>query len=345
MAEEPPLARAARLADVAELAGVSPATASRVLNGGHRGVREANRQRVLDAAKQLGYTANLAAQTVARGRGRGVTLLASGMPDDYANPVTAGVVAAAQRRGLPFTLISAGTEPADLVEAVNMARGNRPELLMLAGGRMADDATIPDLVDALQRYEDEGGRVVLITQKGLPFDTVAYANRQGGRDMAATLVELGYRDFAVISGLKHGLTQRERTEGFIDGLAAAGITLPADRVLIGQFDRDAAYALTGELLRRPIEVDAIFAVNDAMALGVLTFLRDRGETAPRIAVAGFDDIKALRDVTPALTTVHLPWESAADEALRMGLGPRSPEPQVSVIEGHVVVRESTPPLR
>jgi LacI family transcriptional regulator len=263
------------------------------------------------------------------------------MPDDYANPIIAGVMNAAERRGLPVTIISAGTDPADLVEAVHNVRSHRPEFLMITGGRATDDATIPELVDALQRYETEGGRVILITQPGLPFDTVAYENRKGGYDMAKTLAGLGYRDFAVVSGMKHGMTQRDRTEGFVDGLAESGIRLSADRILIGEFSRDAAYALTGDLLRRSIPVDAIFAVNDSMALGVLTFLRDARRD---IAVAGFDDIKALRDVTPSLTTVHLPWDQVADEALTMAMGPRSDGPRTVMIEGHVVVRESTPPL-
>jgi LacI family transcriptional regulator len=80
-----------------------------------------------------------------------------------------------------------------------------------------------------------------------------------------------------------------------------------------------------------------------MALGVLTFLRDSGDPK-RIAVAGFDDIKALRDVTPALTTVRLPWEQVADEALALALGPRAETPRTTVVKGHVIVRESTPPV-
>ncbi|WP_277212978.1 LacI family DNA-binding transcriptional regulator [Isoptericola croceus] len=340
---DPGPVRAARLADVARLAGVSAATASRALNGSDRGVREANRAKVLEAARSLGYTTNIAAQAVARGRARGVTLVVKGMPDDFANPITAGVVSAAERRGLPFTLISAGTDPADLVEAVSLARGHRPEILVITGGRASHDATIPALVEALRHYEEEGGRVVLISQEGLPFDTVAYANRRGGYDMANALVGLGYRNFAVISGMKHGRTQRDRTEGFVAGLADNGIELSADRILIGDFSRDAAYALTGELLRRNIEVDAVFAVNDSMALGVLTFLRDTGD-ARRVAVAGFDDIKALRDVTPSLTTVHLPWDQVAEEALAMAVAPRHDTPRTTIIEGHVIVRESTPPI-
>ena len=64
----------------------------------------------------------------------------------------------------------------------------------------------------------------------------------------------------------------------------------------------------------------------------------------RVAVAGFDDIKALRDVTPSLTTVHLSWEQVAEEALTLATSPRGDRPRTRVVEGHVIVRESTPPV-
>jgi LacI family transcriptional regulator len=334
----------ARLADVARRAGVSEATASRALNGSTRGVREANRLKVLAAADALGYTTNIAAQAVARGRTRGMTLLLKQMPDDYANPIVAGVMAAAEREGLPVTLLSTGPEHEDILSAVNLARGQRAQVLVITGGRFIDDRTIPALVGALQRFEAEGGRVVLISQEGLPFDTVAYANRQGAHDLASALVRLGYRHFAILAGYANGLTQRDRTQGFLDGLAEAGITLPPDRIVTGEFNRDAAYAATGDLMRRGVKLEAIFAVNDAMALGALAFLRDAGERGQGIGVAGFDDIKALRDITPSLTTVHLPWDEVANEALRMALDSPSATPRTKVISGHVVLRASTPPL-
>lgn len=344
---EPRLARAPRLADVARLAGVSPATASRALHGGDRDVREDNRLRVIEAARSLGYAANLAAQAVARGRNRGVALIVREVPDDYANPIVAGVLAAARRRQMPVSIAAAGQDFKDLVECAQNARSLRPEILIVAGGRGENDPATTELVDSLQRFEQEGGRVVMISQPGLPFDTVSYDNVGGGRDMAKTLLELGYRDYAIISGHLQGLTQRDRTNGFIEGLSNGGVHLPADRILTGagDFSRDNAYALTGELLRRGTRPDAIFAVSDAMALGVLTFLRDATGPTARIGVAGFDDIKALRDITPSLTTVHLPWEDVAEKALTMALLPQLKEPRQAVISGHVVVRESTPHAR
>lgn len=334
--------RSPRLVDVAQRAGVSTATASRALNPTSRSVRTANRLRVLKAAEELGYTTNLAAQAVARGRNRGVTLLLKSMPEDYANPMVAGMVHAAHLAGIPLNLVVAGTSAEDLVREVDVARGQRTQILMTMGGRIVDDRGIPDLVTSLQRYEAEGGRVVLITQPGLPFDTVAYANREGASRLAHELVGLGYEHFAVLAGFAKGLTQQDRTNGFIEGLAECGIAVSADRVVTGDFTRDAAYAAAGDLLRRGIPLDAIFAVNDAMALGALTLLRDAGPRGQGVAVAGFDDIKALRDVTPGLTTVHLPWNDVATEALRLAMTERPAEPRVSVVQGHVVVRDSTP---
>jgi LacI family transcriptional regulator len=336
--------RPARLSDVAELAGVSEATASRVLNGSvGRQVKESNRRRVLAAAEKLGYTTNVAAQAIARGQNRGVTLLTRGVPDDYANPIVSGVVAAAERRGQIITMISAGSKADDLLRAVQTARANRPQVLIIAGGRREGDRTIPALVEALQLYELEGGRVVLISQSGLPFDTVAYENHDGAADMATTLVDLGYQRFAVLAGFPDGLTQQARRDGFLDGLASRGITVPPDLVITSEFSRDAAYAMTGELIRRGVSLDVIFAVNDAMALGALAFLRDAGQSAAGVAVAGFDDIRALRDISPSLTTVHLPWNEVAEQAIDLALDEERTGPRTRLVAGHVVVRESTPP--
>ncbi|MGZ0711878.1 LacI family DNA-binding transcriptional regulator (plasmid) [Coraliomargarita sp. W4R53] len=337
MEDRPP-----RLSDVAHRAGVSVATASRALNGSERSVKDANRAKVLAAATELGYSANVAAQAVARGRQRGVTLLVKTMPDDYANPMVAGVVEAARLHRLPLTLIVAGADTDNLVKEVHAARGLRSEILMTIGGRFVGDRSVPALVDALQRYEAEGGRVVMITQAGLPFETVSYANAQGAHDLAQSMVELGYKNFAILAGYANGMTQRDRTQGFVDGLAESGITVSADRIITGDFTRAGAYAATGELVRRGTPLDAIFAVNDAMALGALTFLRDTGISTAEVAVAGFDDIKALRDVTPGLSTVHLPWDQVATEALRLATTERPAEPRLSVIGGHIVLRASTP---
>lgn len=335
--------RAPRLTDVARLAGVSAATASRALHGTDREVREENRQKVLAAAASLGYAPNIAARAFKQGRTKGVSLIVGAVPDDYANPIVAGVVAAANRRNLPLTITPAGDDLDSVIAQIHQVGGMRPEVLLLARGQRAGESAHPGLVSALRRFEADGGRAVVMSQPGLPFDTVSYDNLGGGRDMAVALTRLNYSRFAVISGPMHALTQRDRVQGFVAGLRDSGIKLSPERHLIGNFSRDGAYAMTGELLRRESAVDAIFAANDSMALGAMTFLRDANRLG-NVAIAGFDDIVALRDVTPSLTTVHMPWEEVAENALAMAMLPQQEQPRSVLVRGHVIVRESTPPM-
>lgn len=336
--------RAPRLTDVARLAGVSAATASRALHGGERSVRDENRRRVIAAAEAVGYAPNIAARAFAKGRTRGVSLIVSSVPDDYANPIVSGVLAAADRRNLPVTIAPAGDDVDALVTQIQHVRGMRSQIAILAGGRQSNDPANPALIDALRRFEAEGGRAVCVSQPGLPFDTVSYDNVGGGREMATALRALGYEQFAVISGQLLGMTLRDRVDGFLLGLRESGVELTPDRLLTGTFSRDGAYAMTGELLRRGTPVDAIFAANDSMALGAMTFLRD-ADRLGSVAIAGFDDMLALRDVTPSLTTVRLPWNEVAEHALEMATSPRQERPRSVTVSGHVVVRESTPDLR
>ena len=168
-------------------------------------------------------------------------------------------------------------------------------------------------------------------------------NRDGAHDLATDLVDLGYREFAVLAGPSDLVTASVRTEGFEAGLADCGIELGVGRLVHGEFTRDGGYAAAGEVLRSMPGVEAIFAVNDVMAVGAMARLREAGLSLPGdIAIAGFDDIATLRDVTPALTTVQLPLERVGRDALDLALAERSDGPVTERIAGRVVIRQSTP---
>ena len=165
--------------------------------------------------------------------------------------------------------------------------------------------------------------------------------------MARALVSLGYRRFAVLAGPETLVTSEDRVSGFRTGLTDSNIELPDENVLGAQFTRDGGYAAMSELLDRDIDVDAIFAVNDMMAVGATAALRDNGYRVPAdMAVAGFDDIPTLRDVRPALTTVRLPLVEIGRRALELALDRPPPgddtEPEMLAVTGEVVIRDSTP---
>lgn len=336
------------LHDVAREAGVSLATASRALNGSTRKVADSYRERVLAAAAKLNYTPNLSAQAVAKGRSNTVGLLVGDISDPYFSSIASGAIAAAGEASLVVTIAVTGRDPERELEIVRALRGQRPRTIILAGSRFADAERDDDLVTELTSFQSTGGRVVFISQGELPFDTVALDNRDGARRLAIALAELGYASFAVVSGPDDLITASDRLSGFVEGLGSAGIALPAERVVHAEFTRDGGYAGTQELLSRGIDgLEIVFAVSDVMAMGAVSALRDAGVVPGEgVAVAGFDDIPTVRDITPPLTTVSVPLEEIGRRAVELALRETGSEREIeNVVEGTVVVRESTPRLR
>jgi LacI family transcriptional regulator len=323
------------LYDVAREAGVSLATASRALNGSTRVVKPEYRERVLAAATRLGYTANLPAQAVARGASTTVALVVSDISDPYFAAIAAGVIRAAEADGLVVTIAVTNRVASRELELVKMLRGQRPRAIVLAGSRLTSGASEQALVAELEGYRAGGGRVAIISQRGLPFDTVEIDNTGGARELALAAVSLGYRGFAILAGPSDLVTARDRSTAFAEQLPSAPLA-----VLHSDFTRDAGYAAMSSLIDAGLtDVDFVFAVNDVMAIGALTALRDHQISVPqRVALAGFDDVATARDVSPTLTTVHVDLEDAGAAAVALALG----DEQFVSVPTSVVLRESTP---
>jgi LacI family transcriptional regulator len=337
------------LYDVAQAAGVSLATASRSLNGSERKVNESYRQRVLAAAEALGYTPNLSAQAVARGASSTVALLVSDIADPYFSSIAAGVVRASAAQGLMVTMAVTDRDAEREIQLVRVMRGQRPQIIVIAGSRFVDDPTRAALVAELNAFARAGGRVVVISQDELPFDTVMVDNHAGATELAANLLGLGYTRFGILSGPANLLTARDRSDAFAARLAADGISPVV--VQDGEFTRNGGYEAMGRVIdgggaawSGGIDgLEIVFAVTDVMAIGAMTALRERGIRVPgEVAVVGFDDIPSAQDAYPALTTVRVPLESAGERAIELALsGPRKKHVVVDVAT-EVVLRESSP---
>ncbi len=318
------------LYDVAREAGVSLATASRALNGSTRVVKDEYRERVLDAAQRLGYTPNLSAQAVARGDSSTVALLVSDIADPYFSGIAAGVIRAADAAGLAVTMAVTERDTERELDLIRMLRGQRPRVIVLAGSRTVDESSRETLVAELSAFEATGGRVVLVGQHGLPFPTVQIDNAGGAHELAASLAGLGYREPIILAGPEQLVIAQERLRAFAE-------RMPAARVIHGAFTRDGAHAAMLTAIDEGLgDADLVFAVNDVMAIGALSALRDRGLEGS-VGVAGFDDIPMARDVTPALTTVRVDLEGAGEASLALALG----DSRSATIATTVVIRDST----
>lgn len=336
------------LSQVAREAGVSLATASRAINGSAtRSVREDLRERVLETARRLGYSPDPSAQAMARGRTTALGLVVHDIADPYFSTIAAGVADAAEREGLIVTLASTQHRPDRELAFVELARRQRSRAIILAGSRLVpagEDGAAHDaaLRDSLTAFRDAGGGVATIGQALGDLPVVEIDNAGGAGALARALHDAGYRRFGVLAGPARLRTAADRTAGFREALVELGCAASDDDVVPGEFTRDGGYnAMSALLDRAGGPPEAVFAVNDVMAVGAMAAVRDAGLSVPGdVAVAGFDDIHTLRDVAPRLTTVRIPLDEIGALATRLALGREGDEP--APVRGEVVLRDSTP---
>ena len=360
--------RTVTLQDVADRAGVSLTTASRVVNEGSRRVGPGLAQRVSQAVAELGYTANLQARAVATGQSTMIGVVVHDIADPYFSSIAAGLIEVADARQLLVCMSS--TAAAETAERAYVAlmRAQRAHAVILIGSRTDDTAAREALRAEIAAFTGSGGRAVAVGQDLLGVDTVLPENAAGAEALARAMVAVGHRRFAVLAGPRGLLTARDRLDGFRAGLAAWNVPLSQAQVIHGPFTRDGGYEAMSAVLAAPgpeqaALPDCVFAVTDVMAMGALARLRAGGLAVPAdIALAGFDDIGTLRDVYPPLTTVRLPLKRMGEMAAALvladppGAGPAStdpfstgpatgpgPPPRVIPVPGEVILRESTLP--
>jgi LacI family transcriptional regulator len=303
------------LHDVADEAGVSLATASRVLNGSTRKVAESYRERVEAAALRLGYTANLSAQATARGTSAIIALLVADIADPYFGQIAAGVARGADEAGLVVTIATTERDAERERRVIHALRGQRPRGIILAASRTAESSR-DELQDELDAIAAAGSRVVVIGPAGDGGRAVTIDNRAGARALGVALADRGYRQAVILAAAEGVRTSDDRIAGFTEGFAQGGGAIA--RIHRGDFSRESGERMVREALAGGVPAGTVlFGVSDVVAIGAMSGLRAAGrEIGADVAVAGFDDIPTGRDVTPGLTTVHVPLDVIGYETLR-----------------------------
>lgn len=287
------------LRDVAELAGVSFKTVSNVIHD-HPHVSEATRSRVLAAIDQLGYRPNLTARTLRSGRTGAIGLAVPELSLAYFAELADEVITVADRHEMIVLIEQTGGDPDREREALTGPRRQLTDGLLFSPlGLGNDDA------DAL----DVDFPLVLLGERifGGPVDHVTMENVAGAEAATRHLLELGRRRIAVLGAHTGEVIGSAglRLEGYRAALADAGV--PFDDALIvdaGPWHRSNGAEAMRNLLARGTSFDAIFALNDELALGALRVLGESGIRVPAdVAIIGFDDVDEGRYSFPSLSTV------------------------------------------
>jgi LacI family transcriptional regulator len=293
--------QAARQSEVAKRAGVSTATVSRLLNG--KGiVSESLRARIESAVNDLDYVPHWAARTLVSRESRTIGAI---VPTLDLSIFTAGIEALQERlHEHRYTLLLASYQYR-LSQEVELARSfieRGVDGLVLVGNEHDE---------ALYRLAANADLSIVNTYafaRDAAHPCIGFDNREAAARIVRLLVDLGHREFGLITNSHVGNDRvAARLEGMRAALADAAIDLPGDAVLEIDYSIDDARRAFAELIVRRPTVTAVACTNDAHAIGVLLEAAKLGIDVPcQLSVTGFDDIALARQISPALTTVHVP---------------------------------------
>ena len=295
-----------RSVDVARLAGVSQKTVSRVLND-EPYVSADVRQRVLEAAETLGYRLNNAARALASGRTRSIGVVTLGTALYGPASLLMGIERAARDTGYALRVVNTlEGDPAGIAGAVQSLLEQGVDGIVIS--EPIDEGEVPVRVDV----------PVLVIGAPAPFSSPRVVTAGVGADLlarAATehLLDLGHLTVHHLAGPQRWYAARDRLVGWRAALAANGRDEPP--IVVGDWSATSGYA-AGRELAADLDVTAVFAANDDMAIGFMRALTEAGLRVPGdVSVVGYDDVPVAAYVTPPLTTVRQPFDAVAKQGL------------------------------
>ena len=333
----------ASITEVARRAGVSTATASRVVSRSDYPVSAATRERVLEAARSLDYVPNALARGLLKSRVPVVAVIVHDITDPYFSEVVRGVEDGASAAGYLVITCSSERDAERERSYVRLLRSMRVAAIVFAGSGLDDPALNDEMDRHLAAMRAEGAAIVHLSPYARGAPEVSVDNTAGIAAMVGALVGLGHRRIAFLAGPRSLFVARERLAGYRRGLAEAGID-EDDRLVIGTpFDSEGGARAVDTLIADGLAFTAICCANDLLALGALRRLAELGIDVPgQVSVAGFDDISTAALTSPSLSTVRLPLREMGRRGFRQAdrllAGER---PAGEILATEVVLRGST----
>ena len=335
--------RRLNLVDIAKMAGVSRSTVSRVLNDDPK-VSDGVRARVRKVLTETRFHPNAAARSLATHRSGIIGLVFPRVftmmfTDPWASVLIRGCLEGSERADLSLVHMLVSTDDQASVDRFfeRSVMGRHLDGVVLASHVLGDK-----LVSRLR--ESDFPYVLVGRDEHRTANFVDIDNRQAARVATQHLIDHGYRNIMHMSGPPDLVTALDRQEGFFDAIRSAGIAPESVRVECAYFEQVTAYEVALRILQQPDRPDAIFAADDAMAIGAIQAARELGVHVPGdLAIIGFDDIDMNRMLRPHLTTVRQPSDALGRAAVGMLshlISNPSPDPTQQWLSAELIVRGS-----
>lgn len=330
--------RAVTIDDVADRAGVSAKTVSRVLNN-EPNVRPAKRELVLKASRELGYRPNPAARSLAGSRSFLLAHLHDNPVPEYVSAVNEGIYDACRANGYFLLPERVDRDKLDRLERLQtFLMASRADGVILSPPLCDDEDILALLKDTQTPYAS-------LSPAHQPEDTpvMRHDDHEAAKVLVDHLISLGHKRIAMIAGPEGHTASTGRYSGFLAAMHEAGLMVDDSLIMTGDYSIRSGIEAAHKLLDARPRPTAIFAANDDMAVGAMTVLMAAGLKIPEdISIVGHDDTRLASAIWPALTTIRQPvYEMAARAAERL----MTPDdaPLEEVFEFELIVRDSTGP--
>jgi LacI family transcriptional regulator len=325
------------LTNVAKVAGVSVATASRILTGVDYPVTDKTREKVLKAAKELGYRPNLIARSLRLEQTFTIGIIVENILSPFIPPIIRGIQERLKQYDYFSITLDSNWDPVVETEAIERLGMRQIDGIIFVESYLRSSDEVSALIDKPHLF-------VHRLFNSLGDNSVVPDDRYGAQVAVKHLLELGHRRIAFINGPEGWDATTNRLAGYQDELAAWEIAFDPELVKQGDWQVQSGYAAARHWLAARQQPTAVFAANDLMALGVIYATQEAGLKVPEdIAIVGYDDRDFAGFVRPALTTVQMPCEKmghvAAESLLSLIRGEvKAVEP--TLVRGELIVRQS-----
>lgn len=291
----------ATIKEVSDLAGVSTATVSRVINKTGN-VKAATRKKVNNAIKKLNFSPNVSARTLQTKKTETIGMVFPDASSFYFSEIIRGIIANINKYGFQILIGSAHDEEEEFRTASRFLSGRTVDGLVLMAPSIKNEELF-----ALPLSHDTPVVFMSVPSIKSGMKTVVLDNYKNAKKLTQRLIKMGHENIGFIHGPSHNYDSKERYNGYLNALKSNGISISDKLEAQGNFTEDSGYKACQSLLRVEPWPTAIFAANDAMAIGAIEAVKDDGKKVPEdIAIVGFDDISMAKYISPALTTVKVP---------------------------------------
>ena len=293
--------------DVAEEAGVSPATVSRVINDTDYPVKNKTKKAVKEAVEKLNYQPNQVARNLAKKQSNIIGIIVHDISSAYFSEMLRGIEDTFFENNYIINICDTRYSVKRQLKDLNLLQANHVEAVIFPGGVIYEDDYLKDIKKCFQTLKEDGCRIIGVTSNPFDIKNVDVGNVLASRTITEYLINYGHEKIAYVNGPEIMNATSERLQGYKEALQNRDLEVVHDLIIDGDFSFKGGRQAALNLLEKKHKFSAVVAANDESALGLMWEFQQRGIEVPEeVSIVGIGNIPRSKCSYPSLTTVNLP---------------------------------------